>query len=90
MRRSLLKGGSAHPHIDPSSFSFRLTCYEKYHWTPEDIKKIPYTEALMLSVYFEEESAKQYKDNKKLNSQSNNSSSDGVVEIAIGDDEDDE
>lgn len=40
--------------IPPNSFSFRVTCYETFGWTPDTIKKLPDTEALLLAVYFEE------------------------------------
>lgn len=31
-----------------------MQCYERYHWTPDDIKRIPKWEAERLSVWFEE------------------------------------
>ena len=62
------------PDIVPGSFSFRLSCYEQFGWTPDDVMRCPASEAALLSVYFEELSLKQQEDQAAARKQSSSSS----------------
>ena len=66
------------------SFSFRLACYNEFGWTPDQVRALPESEAALLAIYFEETGAYQYKQNKKLSSQTTSSSrSDGEWETDL-------
>lgn len=52
------------------SFSFRLACYEQFHWTPEQVKDVPLAEAERLAIYFEETGAYHHKLRKEAESNS--------------------
>lgn len=83
-------GGSPHPQIAPGSPSFRLACYEQFHWTPDVVARLPYTEALLISIYFEESGAYQYRKNKELEQQSSGGYRSDAVVLAKSDDDPDE
>lgn len=74
------------------SFSFRLACYEQFHWTPEQVKDVPLSEAQRLAIYFEETGAYHHKLRKEAESQSPTSSPqhDKQVVLELGDDEEEE
>lgn len=82
-----MRGGSPSPSIPAESFSFRVQCYEQFGWSPETVANIPATEADMLSIYFEETAAYQYKQNKKYSSPSSSHGGE-IIDIEIGDEDD--
>jgi hypothetical protein len=46
-------------------FSFRLACYDGFHWTPDVVRSLSESEAAMLAIYFEETGRYQALLNKK-------------------------
>lgn len=40
--------------MPPNSFAFRVACYAEFGWTPQTVKQLAESEALLLSVYLEE------------------------------------
>ncbi len=42
-------------HLHPLGFGFRVSCYERFHWSPETVGNLTMAEAWKLSVFFEEE-----------------------------------
>jgi len=67
-----------------------LACYSEFHWSYQDVELLPADEAELLSIFFEEEGAHQYRERKKHESTSpasNNSQSERVELELGGDDE---
>lgn len=56
-----------------------MSCYEQFHWTPDIVRKLPWTEAQLLSIYFEEQALKSAEDRAAMerNSRSSSPSSGG-------------
>lgn len=54
-----------------------MSCYEQFNWTPDDIKRLPYSEAQLLAIYFEEQALKSAEDRAAMERQSRSGSSGG-------------
>lgn len=81
------------PDIAPGSFTFRLSCYQEFGWTPHELRTtladFP-QECALLAVYFEEYSLKQAEDAAEIarQSRSGSGSSAGMdVDAEIGADD---
>lgn len=68
-----------------------MQCYETFGWSPEQLYQLSDTEASLLSIYFEEVAAHQYRQQKEMTGNTNKpSSATEIVEIELGDLDDDE
>ncbi len=71
-----------------------MQCYEQFGWLPKDILALPVGEAELLSIYFEEVAAHQYRTNKEMKSKSGSGGSRTnareITDLEIGDEAEEE